>query len=85
MHLDELCLVSSIKPRSINTLHNESNRGFNNSYFYRTHLLWNRLPLEMRTINASKIFRKKLIHFIWNSEIASLYINTKSCVFEPDV
>ena len=72
-HLDYLCLVSSITPNSINNMDTESNNGFFNAYFYRSHILWNRLPLSIRQISSTKKFRKDLSKFIWNSEVASLY------------
>ena len=72
-HLDNLCLVSSITPNSINNMDTESNSGFCNSYFYRSHLLWNRLPLSIRQISLRNKFRKDLNKYIWNSEVGSLY------------
>ena len=61
-HLDNLSLVSDISSNSINTT---TKRGFANSYFYRTHLLWNRLPLHLREIVRPSEFKTKLIDFIW--------------------
>ena len=72
-HLDYLCLVSSIKPNSINNMNTESNSGFFNAYFYRSHILWNRLPLSIRQISSTNKFRNDLIRFIWISEIGPLY------------
>ena len=74
-HLDKLCLVSSITPNSINNLDIESNGGFSNAYFYRSHILWNRLPLSIRQISSTNKFRNELNRFIWNSEVAHLYNN----------
>ena len=58
-HLDNLCFVSSVLPSgsSIATL--------NKSFFYRTHSLWNRLPLEIRQIVSTIEFRKELIIHFW--------------------
>ena len=56
----------------------ESNSGFYNAYFYRSHLLWNRLPLSIRQISLRNKFRKDLNKYIWNSEVGSLY---KSLVY----
>ena len=46
-HLDQKCYVSDILPRNV-----QSNRNFGNSYFYRAHLAWNRLPLQIRDIES---------------------------------
>ena len=72
-NLDYLCLVSSITPNAINNMDTESNSGFFNAYFYRSHILWNRLPLPLRQISSTKKFRNYLTKFIWNSEIAPIY------------
>ena len=72
-HLDNLCLVSSITPNSINNMDTESSSGFFNAYFYRSHILWNRLPLSIREISSTKKFRNDLNKFLWNSEIFPLY------------
>ena len=81
-HLDYLCLVSSITPNSINNMHTEAKGGFFNAYFYRSHLLWNRLPLSIRQISSTKEFRKNLKKFIWNSEIGPIY---KFLVYDSNV
>ena len=62
-------------------MNTESKSGFFNAYFYRSHILWNRLPLSIRQISSVKKFRYDLKKFIWNSEIAPLYkslINDKN-------
>ena len=81
-HLDYLCLVSSITPNSINNMNTEAKGGFFNAYFYRSHLLWNRLPLSIRQISSTKEFRKNLKKFIWNSEIGPIY---KFLVYDSNV
>ena len=85
-HLDNLSLVSTVSPISMNNMNTESNSGFNNAYFYRSHLLWNRLPLSVRQISSTNKFRIELNRFIWNSEVAFLYkqlvYNNKN--LEPD-
>ena len=51
-HLDRLCLVSSVTPKVTTSRGTSDNnhlpRNFENSYFYRTHLVWNRLPHDTR-------------------------------------
>ena len=53
---DELQLECSIKPR-IDV--------FKNSYFYRTHLLWNEVPLNIRSENCLTTFKTKLKEYLW--------------------
>ena len=37
-----------------------------NNFFYRTHLLWNRLPKEIRELDNICDFQKKLKHHMWD-------------------
>ena len=37
----------------------------NKSFFYRTHNLWNRIPLEVRQIVSPIEFRRELIAHFW--------------------
>ena len=62
-HLDHLSLVSDIVPYGARC--SSSKRGFSHSYFYRTHLSWNRLPLSLREIIRPSEFKCKLLQFIW--------------------
>ena len=57
-HLDSMCYVSTITPRS-------NNNSFSNSYFYRTHLAWNRLPPNLRIILNQNDFRAKVTDYLW--------------------
>ena len=66
-HFDHLSVLSNIIPSGQSNP--TSNRGFSNSYFYRTHLLWNRLPLSLREIIRPSEFKSKLIQFIWKEFI----------------
>ena len=38
-----------------------SKRGFANSYFYKAHYNWNRLPLSLREIVRQRKFKQKLL------------------------
>ena len=71
-HLDNFCTVSSVKPK---TPHNfelpTTSTGINKSFFYRAHLIWNCLPLDLRKIESKSLFEKKLIDYLWK-EILSL-------------
>ena len=40
--------------------------GISKSFFYRAHLAWNKLPLELRDIYAPIKFKNELLKFIWN-------------------
>ena len=58
-HLDNLCFVSSILPSRSSTT------TLNKSFFYRTHSLWNSLPLEIRQIVSANEFRREVILHFW--------------------
>ena len=66
-HLDFLSLVSSIFPRHSQNL--TSDRSLSNplarSFFYRTHSLWNSLPLEIRQNAIPHTFKTKVIEHLW--------------------
>ena len=62
-HLDHLSLVSNIVPTGARS--STSKRGFSHSYFYRAHLIWNRLPLSLREIVQPNEFKCKLTQYIW--------------------
>ena len=63
-HLDHLSIVSTVPT---------TRRGFNHTYFYRTHLLWNRVPLSIREIIRPSEFKIKLVEFIWKELVVSEY------------
>ena len=72
-HLDSKCFISSIVPRNLMSNSNfasNSKRHFSNSYFYRAHLLWNKLPLMIREIVSTKVFEVELIKYLWKECIA---------------
>ena len=58
-HFDSLSLVSSIIPRST------QNNALSRSFFYRTHLLWNQLPLEIRQITSLSQFKSEITKHLW--------------------
>ena len=61
-HLDHLSLVSTINPRR------NSYKILEKSFFYRTHSLWNRIPLEIRKIGSPSLFRIRLESHLWDSQ-----------------
>ena len=58
-HLDNLSIISNLQPKSSST------HSLNKSFFYRTHTLWNSLPLDIRQINTPPNFKDKLIAHLW--------------------
>ena len=66
-HLDTLCLVSDIKPKVSSVFSSSQGSALNKSFFYRTHLLWNKLPFDLRSIKGFSSFRNKLLTFLWGS------------------
>lgn len=69
-HLDTLSITSDIVPVQTTSYGKNSNkRGFSNSYFYRTHTLWNRLPYSLRAVIKPGEFKSKLIKFIWKNVV----------------
>ena len=64
-HLDSLSLVCDIIPRTTASQDRTTN-AFANSFFYRTHLSWNNLPIEIRMIDGPDEFKTKLKAHMWN-------------------
>ena len=71
-HLDNLCFVSSVLPRG------NSTATLNKSFFYRTHNLWNRLPLEIRQIECQIEFKREVIIHFWELVSDDLYSDDSS-------
>ena len=70
-HLDNLCITSSIHPRVPHNLENETLcRGIGKSFFYRTHLAWNRLPFPIRKIESELLFKSALKKYLWHEALA---------------
>ena len=42
------------------------NNVFKNSFFFRTHILWNILPLHIKIIENYELFKIKLEGFLWD-------------------
>ena len=57
-HLDHLSVISDVSPLR---------RGYSNSYFYRSHLSWNRLPLSIRETVRPGAFKMELLKYIWSN------------------
>ena len=76
-HLDHKCFNSSIQSRNL-----ETNRNFNNSFFYRAHLMWNRLPLNLREIVCPGQFKTALLEYLWKVDIMTEY---RKCLNEMGI
>ena len=64
-HLDSLSLVCDIIPRTTASQDTTTN-AFANSFFYRTHLSWNKLPVAIRAIDSPDEFKSKLKAHMWS-------------------
>ena len=73
-HLDSKSFISTIQPKSTGKNFDSVIRGtLFKSFFYRTHLLWNELPISLREIIRPSIFKSKLLDYIWNNSIKDEY------------
>ena len=66
-HLDNLSIVSSLNPKIKSLLSVGQNSSLNKSFFYRTHLLWNKLPYDLRASRVATIFRCNLVKYLWDN------------------
>ena len=70
-HLDNFCIKSSIHPKVPHNLNSETLcNGIGISFFYRTHLAWNRLPLQIRNIESQLAFKSALTKHLWQEAFA---------------
>ena len=67
-HLDHLCFVSSVDPKSS---YNALARGF----FYRTHSKWNTIPLGIRGAETLSKFKVMLTDYLWKYILESVTDN----------
>ena len=65
-HLDHLSLVCSIIPST-----KSCSKFLDKSVFYRTHSLWNALPLEIRLLGSLSRFKSRLENHLWESVMRS--------------
>ena len=73
-HLDHLSLVSDVQPKvyakySKNSVDGAEFKTFDNSFFYRSHLAWNNLPLDVREITIHSLFRSRLRAHLWKEAL----------------
>ena len=83
-HLDSLSFECSI-----DVTNTRSNR-FKKSFFYRTHLLWNDLPFDIREVESPSIFKTRVTNHFWDSYVPSdpnsfnLLVDFESCEWDSD-
>ena len=68
-HLDNLCLISNVTPRGMNVSNKNDRNVFANSFFYRAHLIWNRLPKSLREIKGPGVFKTRLKQYLWQNAV----------------
>ena len=68
-HLDHLSVVSSISPKTNVIADTNKNCALYKSFFYRVHLLWNQLPLDIRSIVVLSKFRAVIMKYLWKSTL----------------
>ena len=67
-HMDHLCYISTITPRT-------ATNPFAQSFFYRTHTKWNNIPLELRQIENITAFKTKLAKFMWDTIMSQVDVD----------
>ena len=58
-HLDNLSIVCTLQPDSLNM------NCLKKSFYFRTYLEWNALPLHLRQIDISSSFKNEIIKYFW--------------------
>ncbi|MCP4457899.1 MAG: hypothetical protein GY816_07735 [Cytophagales bacterium] len=66
-HLDSLSLIHNIATLSVAGTH------LNKSFFFRTHTIWNDLPLEIRQISGTSAFKNELRKHLWKLVIKEIH------------
>ena len=65
--LDSLSLIHNIPTSSI------TGTNLNKSFFFRTHTIWNSLPLDIRQISGTSDFKNELTKHLWKLVLKELY------------
>ena len=71
-HLDHLSLVSSINPKTNVISDTNKNSALYKSFYYRVHLQWNLLPIELRSIQTLPNFKSEIIKYLWKSILTDI-------------
>ena len=83
-HLDRLSLVSSIKPKCLVISESNKNSALYKSFFYRAHLSWNLIPLDVRECQTLSVFKTKILQYLWKSTLDEVSIDAGDKVFLID-
>jgi len=83
-HLDSLSLISSLKPRSNFVSETNKNNALYKSFYYRVHLQWNLLPLDIRAIKSLPKFKTEVLKILWKSILDDILDNS-DCLVEEDL
>ena len=75
-HLDHLSLVSNLQPKSNVISDTNKNCPLYKSFFYRVHLQWNLLPLEIRGSETLSKFRSEVLKYLWKSILTDIIGNS---------
>ncbi len=68
-HLDTLCLVNDLQ------LNRYNEKYLNRSFFFRAHLLWNKIPYEIRKITDPSFFKVAIIEHFWKHVLDEIDIS----------
>ena len=71
-HFDNLSIISSLSPKCNGLSDTNNNCALNRSFFYRAHLQWNLLPLEIRSLERLSMFRSEVMKFLWKSILTDI-------------
>ena len=71
-HFDNLSIISSLSPKCNGLSDTNKNFALNKSFFYRAHLQWNLLPLEIRSLESLSMFRSEVMKFLWKSILTDI-------------
>ena len=79
-HLDKLHLVSNIKPSVYAKYSKHATEGaeckiLENSFFYRSHLSWNKLSFKIREAEVHSIFKEQLRKYLWDEALTIVLTN----------
>ena len=73
-HLDHFSLISSVKPKTNVITDTNKNCALYKSFFYRVHLQWNLLPLEVRSVETLAKFKACILKCLWKSTLDDIDI-----------
>ena len=81
-HLDDLCFVCDIIPRtSASTF--SSFQPFASSFFYRTFSAWNNLPYDVRSLSCPISFKNEVSKILW-ARARDLFVSDQENSIEAD-